>query len=235
MTTITTRRTKLAPAAALAALAILGSGVSACGSASSEATGATVVSAADHTSEAGKQTSSEVALRTAMRQLWAQHMEWTYATVAAFAAGTDGLNATLDRLLKNQADIGDAVRPFYGDGAGDQLTTLLKAHINGAVPILVAAKAGNTADLQTAVTAWYANAKEIADFLAAANPAWGQADMETMMKEHIDQTLAYATDQLQGHYAKSIDDYGIAEQHMADMADMLTDGLVAQFPAKFRH
>jgi hypothetical protein len=234
MTTITTRRSRLAPAAALAALAILG-GVSGCGSASSDGAHVAVAPAADHATNADKQTSSEVALRTTMRALWGQHMEWTYATVAAFAAGTDGLNATLDRLLTNQADIGNAVRPFYGDAAADQLTTLLKAHINGAVPILVAAKAGNTDDLQTAVTAWYANAKEIADFLAAANPAWGQADMEAMMKQHIDQTLTYATDQLQGHYAKSIDEYGAAEQHMMDMADMLTDGLVAQFPAKFRH
>ena len=53
-------------------------------------------------------------------------------------------NFAAQRLLKNQVDIGNAIKPFYGNVAGDKLTSLLKDHIMGAVDLLKAAKAGNT-------------------------------------------------------------------------------------------
>jgi len=231
-----TRSRVLALPATLATLAVLATGLAACGTEAttaehnhSHASAALEGAVMEH-----KSTTSEAALHAAMRLVWVQHMEWTYATIAAFAADTGGLSATLDRLLANQSDIGDAIKPFYGNDAGDALTALLEAHIKGAVPILVAAKAGNTGDLNKAVALWYANAKEIADFLAAANPAWAKADMEDMMKGHIDQTLDYATAQLQGRYADSIASYDKAEAHMQEMADMLSAGIVEQFPRMFR-
>ena len=180
-------------------------------------------------------TASQVALYQAMQNLWQQHMEWTYAAVVAFATDSPSFPATADRLLENQVDIGSAVKPFYGDAAGDQLTQLLQDHINGAVAILVAAKAGDRNAMNAAVTAEYANAKAVGDFLATANPRnWRTSDMEAMMKTHIDQTLVYATDLLQGNYAQGITDYGKAEAHMIDMGNMLSAGIVNQFPRQFR-
>ena len=75
----------------------------------------------------------------------------------------------------------------------------------------------------------------IGDFLADANPAnWDKTDMEEMMTMHIDQTLVYATDMLQGDYAQAIANYGLAEAHMVEMADMLSAGVIAQFPDQFK-
>lgn len=178
-------------------------------------------------------TSSQAALYLEMRTLWGQHMEWTYATVSAFVVGSPALKRTLHRLLRNQTDIGNAVKPFYGKAAGHRLTKLLKTHINDAVPVLVAAQAGDNEALNTAIKAWYANAKRIGDFLARANPHWHKAAMERMMHRHITQTIAYASDQLAGEYAMSIADYGTAEAHMTRMADMLSHGLIKQFPHRF--
>ncbi|NUR07888.1 MAG: hypothetical protein HOQ45_12890 [Nocardioidaceae bacterium] len=178
-------------------------------------------------------TRSQAALYLRMRELWAQHMEWTYAAVAAFAQDSRALDATIARLLRNQVDIGNAVKPFYGAKAGDQLTALLQTHIKDAVPVLVAAKSGDTAGFDKAERAWYANAKQIGDFLAAANPNWHKRVMEQMMRTHITQTTTYAADQLQGRYATSIRDYDTAETHMMTMADLLSAGLVKQFPDRF--
>ena len=176
---------------------------------------------------------SQAALYLEMRRLWGQHMEWTYATVAAFVQGSPALDATLKRLLRNQVDIGEAIKPFYGARAGRQLTRLLTTHIKDAVPVLVAAQSGDTRAFTRAERAWYANAKQIADFLAAANPAWHKRAMEQMMRTHITQTTTYAADQLQARFARSIRDYGKAERHMRQMADMLSAGLVQEFPGRF--
>jgi hypothetical protein len=231
---------------ALSTVGLLGAvGLVGCSTTSSEAfaagTGSAAISAMDMSqhnamdmSNSTAKASKQIALYTAMAHLWAQHMEWTYATVVAFAQESPALTPTLNRLLQNQVDIGDAIKPFYGNQAGDQLTALLKEHITDAVPVLTAAKAGDSAALNTAVAAWYANANAIGDFLAAANPNWKKADMESMMQLHITQTIAYASDALAGDYTKAIADYGIAEQHMEEMSDMLSAGLIQQFPKLFK-
>jgi hypothetical protein len=53
------------------------------------------------------------------------------------------------------------------------------------------------------------------------------------MKEHTDQTVVYASDQLRGKYADSIAAYGVAEAHMLQMADLLSAGIIKAFPSKF--
>lgn len=180
------------------------------------------------------ESSKYVAFNAAMHELWADHMQWTYATVDVFFHNQNSLQPTLNRLLQNQKDIGAAIVPYYGQAAGDVLTDLLTEHILDAVPVLQAAQAGDQAALNKALDDWYANAQKIADFLSTANPDnWPQADMREMMKMHITQTTAYSVDLLNNDYAKAIEDFNIADQHMAEMADMLAEGIAKQFPSKF--
>lgn len=198
-----------------------------------EGTESSAVGTMDMSQHSSEATSKQIGLYTAMSNLWAEHMEWTYATVVAFAQDSPTLTANLERLLQNQVDIGDAIKPLYGDAAGEQLTVLLTEHINDAVPVLTAAKTGDSAALDAAVADWYANAREIGAFLASANPNWDKADMEDMMEMHITQTIAYASDALTGDFAKSITDYNTAEQHMNEMSNMLSAGIIQQFPSEF--
>ncbi len=176
-----------------------------------------------------------IALHSAMERLWADHMQWTYATVDAFFHNASALDAALPRLLANQDDIGNAVKPFYGDDAGAKLTELLRTHINEAVPVLKAAQAGDDAALKKAQDDWYANAQLVADFLSQANPTnWPQSATRPALQMHIDQTTAYAVDLLKGDYVTAIQDYGHAFDHMMELADLLADGIVKQFPDKFQ-
>jgi hypothetical protein len=170
-----------------------------------------------------------------MRKLWEDHITWTRLAIVTFADGSDGFAATADRLLQNQRDIGDAVAAFYGAAAGDRLTALLREHITVAVEVLRAAKAGDTPAFDDALARWYTNADAIADFLASANPkAWPDAVMRADMRTHLDQTLAEAAHELHGQYAASVTDYEAVHAHILMMADQLSAGIVAQFPARFR-
>jgi len=178
--------------------------------------------------------SPETELRLAMRSLWEDHVTWTRLVIVSTAADLPDREATTARLLQNQQAIGDAVKPFYGDVAGEKLAGLLREHIVGAANLLAAAKSGDAARLEQAKQAWYANGDEIATFLSGANPkSWPLEEMRTMMRTHLDLTLAEAVSQLQGRFADSVRDYDRARAEILDMAGMLADGIVAQFPKKF--
>lgn len=230
---MTTSRTTTVRRGLVAAALALGLLAAACSS-DDDTTTATTEQGHDQAEPAHDQadaTEPAAALQAAMHDLWADHMQWTFATVDAFFHNADAVDADLHRLLANQADIGAAIVPFYGQEAGDQLTALLTAHINQAVPVLQAAQAGDDAALQAALKDWYANAQEIADFLSGANPdSWPQSATRPALEMHIDQTTAYAVDLLQGDYAKAIEDYDGAFDHMMELADILATGITAQFP-----
>jgi hypothetical protein len=175
-----------------------------------------------------------VALHDAMRALWESHGTWTERAIVDFAGGLPDTQLAIKRLLRNQAEIGNAVKPFYGRPAGDRLTALLKAHINAAVALLQAAKSGDPGATAKAKTAFYDNGNRIARFLHSANTRhWGLRAMKRMMRTHLDQVVALAVDQLQGRYAAAVRLYDRYIGHILDMADMLSTGIIQQFPARF--
>jgi hypothetical protein len=57
------------------------------------------------------------------------HTGWTRNYIISFIAVLPDTNLVAERLLKNQEDIGNAIKPFYGDEATNELTSLLKDHI----------------------------------------------------------------------------------------------------------
>ena len=197
--------------------------------------------ALDHHTTAGHhhadaaRTAKAQRLHDDMRKLWEDHITWTRLAIVSFAGGLPDLPATENRLLQNQADIAAAIRPYYGAAASAKLRTLLRAHILGAVALLQAAKAGDNAALARAHDAWYANGNDIADFLSGANPRnWPRGEMRTMMKTHLDETLKEAVDRLNGRFDADIRDYDAVHRSILEMADMLSDGIVARFPGRIR-
>ena len=173
-------------------------------------------------------------LHDTMRKLWIDHVAWTRMYIISAVAGLPDTKPTTDRLLQNQADIGNAVAGYYGAEAGTRLTALLKDHILQAAELVTASKAGDQAKAADAKTRWYKNADQIAEFLAGANPKhWPVATLKSAMKTHLDQTLEEASDRIQGKYDEDIKDYDEIVAHILTMADLLSSGIVKQFPEKF--
>jgi hypothetical protein len=212
------------------ALAIIAGGVFAYTNSSAAATPEHARHHADQSAAANKE-----AFRADMRVLWEDHIVWTRMVIVDVIGGTPDTDAALTRLLKNQADIGNAIKPFYGDAAGARLTSLLRDHILIAGRLLTTAKAGDAAGFATANADWYANANDIAHFLAAANPRWPLPDLQAAMKMHLDTTLDEAVARLTGDWAADVAAYDRVRTHILHMADVLSDGIIAQFPSAFAH
>jgi len=179
--------------------------------------------------------SQELAFRNAMRKLWEDHVTWTRVFIISAAADLPDKDAATQRLLQNQVDIGNAIKPYYGAAAGDQLTALLKDHILISADVVAAAKANDQAKLADANKRWFANADQIADFLSKANPKnWPAAEMRTMMHDHLKLTTDEAVARLHGDWAGDVKAYDAVHQQILSMADMLSAGVINQFPQKFK-
>jgi hypothetical protein len=172
-------------------------------------------------------------LKLAMRKLWEDHITYTRNFIISALAGLPDQPAVTQRLLGNQDDIGNAVKPYYGDAAGTQLSRLLRDHILIAADVVTAAKAGNSSQLTAKQREWSDNGRQIAAFLSGANPAWERGRLESMLQRHLDLTTGEVVGRLGRDWAADIRSYDQGHVHMLMFADVLADGIVRQFPDRF--
>jgi hypothetical protein len=202
-----------------------------------------LIFAAAHTARADSLTATAqpavtpkaLAFRQGMNKLWEDHITWTRMVIVDFAANLPDLKTAEARLLRNQADIGNAIKPYYGNAAGKALTAQLRTHILIAADLIAAAKAGDQAKLADAQARWTANADQIAATLHSVNPqAWGLDAMKAEMHQHLKLTTEEALARLHGDWNADVAAYDKVLTHILRMSDMLTSGIVDQFPARFR-
>jgi len=252
---------------------------------------------------------SRVAFQNTMRELWTDHIVYTRGFIVSAAAGAGDTAVALQRLLRNQDEIGDAIKPYYGDAAGTQLATLLRSHIQLAGKALVAAKGSqqamttsanvsmttsmqsdttqiksnsqyptatgrstdttksrttasqppmtttrvgdttnvqvntwNTAQAQkadtqsltSAIAALRANGDSIATFLSTANARnWSRSTLQGGLQMHINLLLQEVTAHLKGDWQGSVAAFDASLDQANQMADMLSEGIIKQFPTRF--
>lgn len=175
-----------------------------------------------------------IALQNDMRMLWEDHIVWTRLAIISLTTGSPDTEATVARLLENQTHIGNAFAPFYGRAAGDRLTAELRRHILIAADLIAAAKAGDEATLADAQARWARNGDDIAKLLNRVNPRhWKLARMKAELHKHLKLTTDEAVARLQRDWDGDVAAYDKIHRHALHMADVLSRGIVKQFPSRF--
>jgi len=180
-------------------------------------------------------TKSELALRMDMRRLWEEHVTWTRLAIISLTTDSPDTNATVARLLANQTDIGNAIKPYYGAAAGKKLTALLREHILIAADLIAAAKKGDQAGVSSEQARWTANADRIATLLNSANPRfWELGATKAMLHDHLRLTTDEVVARLKQDWTADVRAYDMIHRQALHMADMLSSGIIGQFPSRFR-
>ncbi|UHA76262.1 acetylglutamate kinase [Paenibacillus sp. 481] len=168
-----------------------------------------------------------------MRSLWEQHVAWTRMTILSIAFNLPDLNFTTARLLQNAPDMGNALKPYYGEQIATTYGNLIRDHLVIAADLVKAAKAGDQQAADAAERKWYANGDEIAHFLSKINPYISYESFRNMFYEHLALTKAEAVAILTKHFQASINLYDQIEKEALEMADIITNAIIQQFPSKF--
>jgi hypothetical protein len=172
-------------------------------------------------------------LKEDMRILWNDHVIWTHTYIVSAVDGLEDQDKVLERLLQNQNDIGNAIKPLYGEKAGNRLADLLTEHIVIARKIVEAAKAGNQKEVDKLNKKWYQNADAITAFLTSANPEWSQKELRELLYMHLGFVTKEAVARIQKDWTENIEAFDKGRAHIFHLADALSEGIVNQFPEKF--
>lgn len=164
------------------------------------------------------------------RRLWIDHVSWTRSVIMSDLASLEDTAPALERLLNNQDDIGNSIKPYYSEEAGNKLAALLREHINLAVKVVDSAKTSNKADLEKYNKLWYKNADQIAHFLSSLNPNYSEKDLKDMLHKHLQFVTDQVVARLNKDWKADIEAYDKGEDHMIMFADVLSDGILKQFP-----
>lgn len=112
---------------------------------------------------------------------------------------------------------------------GKKFRDLLTEHLKIAGNLVNAAKSGDAATVNQEREKWYANADEIAAFLAGINPYWSKDQWTSMLHKHLKLTEEEAVARLMGQYAKDVALYDVIEDQALMMGDYMAEGIIRQF------
>ena len=168
-----------------------------------------------------------------MRKLWTDHVVWTRDYIIAAVGDQPDAQAAANRLMKNQEDIGNAVATFYGAPAGQQLTTLLKEHITIAVDLIKAAKAGDKSRATAGRQPVAAERRADRGLPEQGQSQLAERDAVDMMKKHLSTTTDEVVARLNKDWDADVRAFDAVYEHILQMSDALSEGIVKQFPEKF--
>lgn len=63
----------------------------------------------------------EIRLKYDMQELWIEHAWWIRSLIVSDIAGLEDKDNVLERLLQNQIDLGNIIKPYYGEDAETNL------------------------------------------------------------------------------------------------------------------
>lgn len=176
---------------------------------------------------------AQVELWNKNRLLWQQHVTWTRMAITAIVFKVPDLRYVLARLLRNATDMGDALKPYYGEEIGNAYRDLIAEHLMLAADLVTAAANGETEKAEQIEAKWYRNADEIAEFLNRINPYIDKEAMRKMLYSHLALTKLEAVCMIQKNFELEVQVFDRIEAEALMMADMISDGIFKQFPYMF--
>ena len=179
-------------------------------------------------------TVSAITFKTNMRKLWQDHTIWTRNVIFCLVDDLPGTVQTVKRQLQNQIDLGNAIKPYYGEAAGDKFTELLYTHVNTTSDIVKAAKTSDTSSINDINKKWFANADEMVKFLHKLNPDWAVGDLKKMINDQMKLTADEATERLKKNYDADVVAFDKVHEGILKMSDSIAEGIIKQFPKKFK-
>lgn len=181
-----------------------------------------------------KITEKEKELNLYLRKIWAEQAFWTREYIVSYLNGTKDINDVTKRLLKNQEQIGRSLGMWYGDKNGNKIADLLKNQLISFGDLLNDMVNRDREKSIMSEKKWNDNTDKLVDFLVGLNNKWGRTELSQHFKQYNEMVTGIAGNRMKGKHQDEIKSFDKAyNQAMYDIADVLTKGIVSQYPNQF--
>lgn len=178
----------------------------------------------------------EFIFKSNMRKLWTDHIVYTRQFIIS---SVDNLQSPdipyiIQRLMINQEEIGDLLKPYYGEKKSLEITNLLKEHIQIAGDFVISNIKKDIELSMSIKMRWYVNAIEIAKYLHEINPKINKIIVRDMLFDHLDFTERELLARLRKDYVLDIIMFDSVYEQVIMMSDTISEGIIRQFQVRFR-
>ena len=171
----------------------------------------------------------EMKLKVTMRKLWEDRSIWMRMFIVDLLSNSPSIDNTSNRLLKNQEAIGNCMKSFFGDTAGDTIISLLKDHITIVTDLLKAIKIGDVVRTTTLETDAVTNAENISTFFASINPCYSRDELIEMLDTCMILTKYQFIARMSGDYNADVMYFDMGLHHILMISDCLFKGIIERF------
>ena len=176
---------------------------------------------------------SELDYVMAWRELWADHVYWTRLVVEGIVDEVPGLEEANARLMKSCDQMADLMQPYYGNEGRRVFHELMGWHLKHAADLVTLFSQRKMQEAEAKELQWYANADDIARFLAEQNPNLSEKPVRAAMYEHLRVTKDDAIARLAGDYVRDIGRFDSILDTAYKLSDTISAAIIHQFPERF--
>lgn len=167
-----------------------------------------------------------------LRKLWSDHVYWTReAIIGNFNFNSEiNIDNIIQRLYKNQSDLGNLFSEYYGNKIGNAVKNLLDEHINIVAKLISTIKnpindeselTEKTKKIEEIAENAVSNATDIAINLNKINKKFGSKQyLSKQLKKHVELVF----DQIKNPNDLTV--FDTAFDHILKMADQMTNGFI---------
>ncbi len=165
--------------------------------------------------------------KTRIRDLWIDFLFWIRFYILGQMFQQHGLGYVASRIMRNATEFADAFVPFYGQENAKRFEELLTKHVLLLSEYAATLKAGQSTEEQRLLL--YANAAELAEFLASVNPHWDTAKWMELLYQRFSLEEALLWRLKREDFRAAIEQFDIAHLNAQRIAEYMIDGIAAQF------
>jgi len=169
-----------------------------------------------------------------LRFLWLQQVYWLRMAIQSELWNLSDAEYVMNRLLENPQDFQMALKTFYGDENAKKFADLLTNHLTLISHYVMAIRDGNAQAAADAENQLNNNGVQMVSFLTSINPNWTASDLQRMLSEYMNLTKEEIDATMSQNFENSINIFADIERGALEMADMMTKGIVKQYPQYFR-
>ncbi|HSW75823.1 MAG TPA: hypothetical protein VLG50_02170 [Candidatus Saccharimonadales bacterium] len=167
----------------------------------------------------------KVDLKSTMRKLFTDHAVYTSFVLKLIVDKINDNGVYLTRLIENQKDIGNQLKPIIGDKHGNMLTALLTEHIKCAGDVMKAAVLKSN-QLSNNIEKLFLNSEQVAKFLTSLNPVKLPLNETKMMFDtHNQFVIDMTTSRIKKDYKREQQLYDAYYNEILAMSDMIYNAL----------